>query len=132
MKHFTRTFSFQPPPPPPPPPPQKKKPCDNFLLSIIVARNYVLACIYCIVWYQQISIWNKQIESSIYLIKQVGKHAQIQKSFFRGGPKSITFFFLLLFGEGGRIQIPLYFCNFQGGPYPPPPSGSAQGKIFKI
>ena len=50
------------------------EPCDYFLLSIIVAWNYVFACIFCIVWCQQISIWNKQIESSpIYLIKQVGK-----------------------------------------------------------
>ena len=49
------------------------EPCDYFLLSFIIARNYVLACIFCIVWCQQISIWNKQKESSIYLIKQVGK-----------------------------------------------------------
>ena len=48
------------------------EPCDYFLYSIIVARNYVLACIFCIVRCQQISIWNKQIKSSIYLIKQVG------------------------------------------------------------
>ena len=47
--------------------------CDYFLLSFINAQNYVLACIFCIVWCQQISIWNKQIESSIYYIKQVGK-----------------------------------------------------------
>ena len=47
------------------------EPCDNFILSLIVARSYVLACMFCIVWCQQISIWNKQIESSIYLIKQV-------------------------------------------------------------
>ena len=46
------------------------EPCDYFLLSFIIAQNYVLACIFCIVWSQQISIWNKQIESSIYLIKQ--------------------------------------------------------------
>ena len=49
------------------------EPCDYFLLSFIIAQNYVLACIFCIVWCQQISVWNKQIESSIYLIKQVGK-----------------------------------------------------------
>ena len=53
------------------------EPCDYFLLSIIDARNYVLACIFCIVWCQQISIWNKQIESSICLIKQVGKFFKI-------------------------------------------------------
>ena len=47
------------------------EPCDNFILSLIVARNYVLACMFCIVWCQQISFWNKQIESSIYLIQQV-------------------------------------------------------------
>ena len=47
--------------------------CDYFLLSFIIARNSVMACIFCIVWCQQSSIWNKQIESSIYLIKQVGK-----------------------------------------------------------
>ena len=47
------------------------EPCDYFILSLIVARNYVLACMFCIVWCQLISIWNKQIESSIYLIKQV-------------------------------------------------------------
>ena len=47
------------------------EPCDYYILSLIVARNYVLACMFCIVWCQQISIWNKQIESSIYLIKQV-------------------------------------------------------------
>ena len=47
------------------------EPCDYFILSLIVARNYVSACMFCIVWCQQISIWNKQIESSIYLIKQV-------------------------------------------------------------
>ena len=41
------------------------------ILSSVVARNYVSSCIFCIVWCQQISIWNKQIESSIYLIKQV-------------------------------------------------------------
>ena len=50
------------------------EPCDYFLLSFIIARNYVLACIFCIsICLFQISIWNKQIESSIYLIKQVGK-----------------------------------------------------------
>ena len=48
------------------------EPCDYFILSLIVARNYVLACMFCIAWCQQISIWNKQIESSIYSIKQVG------------------------------------------------------------
>ena len=42
------------------------EPCDLFLLSIIVARNYNA-------WCQQFSIWNKQIERSINLIKQVGK-----------------------------------------------------------
>ena len=47
--------------------------CDYFLLSIIIAQNYVLACVFCIVWCQQISIWNKHIESSLYFIKQVGK-----------------------------------------------------------
>ena len=47
------------------------EPCDYFILSLIVALNYVLACMFCIVWCQQISIWNKQIESSIYSIKQV-------------------------------------------------------------
>ena len=47
------------------------EPCDCFILSLIVARNYILTCMFCIVWCQQISIWNKQIESSIYLIKQV-------------------------------------------------------------
>ena len=49
------------------------EPCDYFLLSFIIAKNYVLACIFCIVWREQIIIWNKQIESSIYLIKQLGK-----------------------------------------------------------
>ena len=49
------------------------EPCDYFLFSFMIAQNNVLACIFCIVWCQQISIWNKQIESSIYLIKQVGK-----------------------------------------------------------
>ena len=47
------------------------EPCDIFLFSIIVNPNYVLACMFCIDWCQQISIWNKQIESSIYLKKQV-------------------------------------------------------------
>ena len=47
------------------------EPCDYFILSLKVARNYVLACMFCIVWCQQISIWNKQIERSIYLINQV-------------------------------------------------------------
>ena len=49
------------------------EPCDYFLLSFIIAKNYVLACIFCIVWLEQIIIWNKQIESSIYLIKQLEK-----------------------------------------------------------
>ena len=49
------------------------EPCDYFLFSIIIAQNNVFACIFCIVWCQQISIWNKQIESLICLIKQVGK-----------------------------------------------------------
>ena len=39
--------------------------------TTIVARNYVLACMFCIDWCQQISIWKTQIESLIYLIKQV-------------------------------------------------------------
>ena len=47
------------------------EPCDYFILSLIVARNYVLTCMFCIAWCQQFSIWNKQIESPIYLIKQV-------------------------------------------------------------
>ena len=49
------------------------EPRGYFLLSFIIAKNYVLACIFCIVWCEQIIIWNKQIESSIYLIKQLGK-----------------------------------------------------------
>ena len=49
----------------------KGEPCDYFILSLIVAQNYVLACMFCIVWCQQIRIWNKQVERSIYLIKQV-------------------------------------------------------------
>ena len=47
------------------------EPCDYFILSLKVARNYVLACMFSIGWCQQISIWNKQIERSIYLINQV-------------------------------------------------------------
>ena len=47
------------------------EPCDLFLLSIIVAQNYdayfALSCV------KKISFWNKKIESSINLIKQVGK-----------------------------------------------------------
>ena len=38
---------------------------------VIFVRNYVLACMFCIVWCQQISIWSNQIESSIYFIKRV-------------------------------------------------------------
>ena len=46
-----------------------------WLFSLINYRCSELrfACIFCIVWCQQISIWNKQIESSIYLIKHFGK-----------------------------------------------------------
>ena len=40
-------------------------------LCVIFVRNYVLACMFCIVWCQQISIWSKQIESLIYFIKRV-------------------------------------------------------------
>ena len=43
------------------------EPCDYFLLSFIITRNYVLACIFCIVWCQQISIWNKQIEFNLFI-----------------------------------------------------------------
>ena len=49
------------------------EPCDYFLFSITIAQNNVFACIFCIAWCQQISIWNKQIESLVYLIKQVEK-----------------------------------------------------------
>ena len=37
------------------------EPCDYFLLSFLIAQNYVLACIFCILWCQQISIWNKHL-----------------------------------------------------------------------
>ena len=53
------------------------EPCDYFILSLIVARNYVMVCMFCIAWCQQISIWNKQIESSIYSIKQVRFYLKI-------------------------------------------------------
>ena len=53
------------------------EPCDYFLLSIIVARNYILACTFWIVWCQQISVLNKQVENLIYLIKQVVKSFKI-------------------------------------------------------
>ena len=75
------------------------EPCDYFLVSIIVARNNVLTCIFCIVWCQQISIWNKQIESSIYLIKQVGKHARTQKVLSEV-PNLLRFFF----ANEGRVD----------------------------
>ena len=48
------------------------EPCDLFLISIIDAQNYD-AYFFNIAWWQQISIWNKQIERSINLINQVGK-----------------------------------------------------------
>ena len=38
----------------------------------------------CIVWCQQIIIWNKQIESSICLIKQVGKLVRTKKVLSEG------------------------------------------------
>ena len=80
------------------------EPCDYFLVSIIVAQNNVLTCIFCIVWCQQISIWNKQIESSIYSIKQVGKHARTQKILSECSKFDKVFFSLM---RGGWIQIPL-------------------------
>ena len=46
------------------------EPCDLFLISYSCPE---LRCIFCIAWCQQISIWNKRIESSINLKKQVGK-----------------------------------------------------------
>ena len=73
------------------------EPCDYFLLAIIDARNYILACIFCIVWCQQISIWNKQIESSIYLIKQVGKLFKIWWSEKEQGTQKIK---ILNWGTG--------------------------------
>ena len=64
------------------------EPRGYFLLSSIISKNYVLACIFCIAWCEQIIIWNKQIESSIYLIKQLGKYSKSDDQIRREHRKS--------------------------------------------
>ena len=56
-----------------------------------------LACIFCIVWCQQISIWDKQIERSIYLMKQVEKLFKIWWSEKEQGTQKIK---ILNWGTG--------------------------------
>ena len=45
----------------------------SLVFSFIIAQTNVFACIFALSGVNKISIWNKQIASSIYLIKQVGK-----------------------------------------------------------
>ena len=76
------------------------EPFDNFLLSI--ARNYVLACIvlHCLVSTNQY-LFGINIKFNLFN-KTSWKTCADPKSLFRGVPNLITFFFLLLHGEGRK------------------------------
>ena len=69
------------------------KPCDYFLLSFIIAQNYVLACIFCIVWCQQISIHTLYPGCNIFVYIADQKQPNTSRAWMDCG--KLTLFLLL-------------------------------------